>query len=105
MKTNEPPAEVEAIIQGRIVDLSSASKFYKRTWKIYLELLSKSVTEHGPNLYEFSPQFLSEVKQQLKYILRDKLYYEPASPGDLIVTAVGHILESERGARNLDLMS
>src|SRR5438132_7632608 len=45
--TPHVPSEYRQWVKGRVVNLSTATKYYKKIWDVYKELASSHVKEHG----------------------------------------------------------
>ncbi len=75
------PVEIRRYIKDRVVDISSASKYHKKSWDLYRPLLGSDVSERGKDRYRLSDtlydDFLYSLNQCLSDTFKsDKLEYD-----------------------------
>ncbi len=75
-------AEFSRYIRGRVVDISDASDFFKKSWEIYRSLVATHVSERGSYRYELSEAFLNSFFRELRNATRGhtRLPYKIAGP-------------------------
>ena len=80
--TPKTPTEFSRYIRGRVVDISGASNFFKKSWEIYRSLVATHVSDCGSYRYELSEAFLNSFFRELRNATRGhtRLPYKIAGP-------------------------
>lgn len=96
------PPDVTARIQGRVVDISGASRFHEKQWEIHRPQLPTSVEDRGTDHYELSAKFFPAFEKQLRIMLGKGLRKESGAPANLIISAICYLADEGERSRNLD---
>ena len=97
------PVEIRRYIKGKVVDISSASEYHKKSWEIYRPLLGSDVSERGKDRYRLSDALYDDFLYSLNQCLSDTFKSSfPMKGGDWIAEALCYSAYKIRRAGNLD---
>ena len=83
------PVEIRRYIKGKVVDISSASEYHKKSWEIYRPLLGSDVSERGKDRYRLSDVLYGDFLYSLNQCLSDTFKSSfPMKGGDWIAEAL-----------------
>lgn len=79
---------VERLIKGRTVNISRASRYFKKHWGIQYPAMSKEIKKEGENEYALSPAFFGVFLSKLRSVLASRVSWPSMNAADLIADAL-----------------
>ena len=92
---------VETLVNGCEVSLAPASKYYKKHWEIYSEIVKDHATRTSPVTYLLSERLLNATGRQLLRLSKDEKNRLGHKPSDFLAAAMCKAaLESDPQTKN-----